>query len=188
MTATIEKKIEKRKEKICSLIDSLEREGTDRLIRYLVKNQFFEVPSSLSRHHNWRGGLAQHSLGVMEKTLELAEGSRMEHDSLIVAALLHDICKTRQFYYDEEGKLHKRNLYIKGHGHRSIKILEEIGFPLTEDERLAIRWHMGNWPKDPVLIKDREKAEKCKLWKFIRQADRKDAQLSGSYRFCLETE
>ena len=172
-----EEQIEKRKEKICSLIDSLEREGTDRLIHYLVKNQFFEVPSSLNRHHNWKGGLAEHSLGVMERALKLNHNFD-DRDSIIVGALLHDICKTRQFYYDEKGKLHKRKLYIRGHGYRSIKILEGIGFPLTEEERLAIRWHMGNWPKYPILRKDREKAEHCELWKLIHKADVQDARFS----------
>ena len=174
--------IENRKETICWLIDSLEREGTDRLIQYLVKNQFFDVPSSLSRHHNWRGGLAEHSLGVMERALKMNHNDD-KRDSIIVASLLHDICKTRQFYYDEEGKLHKRKLNIKGHGYRSIKILEEIGFPITEDERLAIRWHMGTRPKNPDLREDREKAESCELWKLIHKADIKDAKLSKKLHF-----
>ena len=177
MNANIEEQIEERKERVCYLIDSLLREGTDELIHYLVKNQFFEVPSSLNRHHNWRGGLAEHSLGVMERALKM-NTNFYQIDSIKIAALLHDICKTRQFYYDKRGKLHKRKLYIKGHGYRSIKILEEIGFPLTEDERLAIRWHMGNWPKDPEQRKDREKAELCELWKLIHKADIKDARFS----------
>lgn len=173
----MERKIEERREHICTLIDGLERGGTDDLIHYLVKNQFFEVPSSLNRHHNWRGGLAEHSLGVMDRALKMNRNYD-DRDSIIVAALLHDICKTRQFYYDDRGNLHKRKLYIKGHGYRSIKILEEIGFPLTENERLAIRWHMGNWPKDPEQRKDREKAEQCELWKLIYKADIKDARFS----------
>lgn len=169
--------IEERKERICCLIDSLERVGTGQLINYLVNNQFFEAPSSLNRHHNWRGGLAEHSLGVMRRALKMNTTESLK-DSIIVAALLHDICKTRQFFYDDRGRIHKRKLYIKGHGYRSIKILEEIGFPLKEEERLAIRWHMGNWPKEPDLRKDREKAERCELWKLIHQADIKDARFS----------
>lgn len=179
--ATVEEKIKARRERICNLLNGLGRKGTDRLLHYLNKNQFFTVPSSRHRHHNWRGGLAEHSLGVMEWALK-RNANFESKDSIIAAALLHDICKTRQLYYDERGKLRKRNLHIKGHGYRSIKILEEIGFPITEDERLAIRWHMGRWPKDPEQRKDREKAEHCELWKIIYKADCKDASLKKPRR------
>ena len=67
----MERKIEERREHICTLIDGLERGGTDDLIHYLVKNQFFEVPSSLNRHHNWKGGLAEHCLVVKERALKM---------------------------------------------------------------------------------------------------------------------
>ena len=159
---------------IIRYLKSTHREGVDKIIEYMKKNDFFEVPSSKNRHHNWPGGLAQHSLGVLKKAIQ-KNNNKLPQDSIIISALLHDICKTRQFYFDENGEIKTKKVKIPGHGYRSIRILEDLGFKLTEDERLAIRWHMGNWPDNEDARKDRAKADKSQLWKIINAADRSDA-------------
>ena len=60
----MEKEIKKNKRKIISLLYETKREGIENVIRYLEESGFYEVPSSICRHHNWRGGLAEHCLGV----------------------------------------------------------------------------------------------------------------------------
>ena len=162
------------KEIIIRYLQSTQREGVDKIIEYMKKNNFFEVPSSRNRHHNWRGGLAQHSLGVLKKAIQ-KNNNELPPDSIIISALLHDICKTRQFYFDENGKIKTKIVKIPGHGYRSYRIIKDLGLELTEDERLAIRWHMGNWPKEEEARKDRAKAEESPLWKIINYADRSDA-------------
>ena len=159
---------------IIRYLKSTQREGVDKIIEYMKKNNFFEVPSSRNRHHNWRGGLAQHSLGVLKKAIQ-KNNNELQLDSIIISALLHDICKTRQFYFDENGKIKTKKVKIPGHGYRSYRIIKDLGLELTEDERLAIRWHMGNWPKEEEARKDRTKAEESPLWKIINAADRSDA-------------
>ena len=136
-----QQEIDDNKDTIISLLRSTKREGMENVIEYLNNSGFFIVPSSIHRHHNWRGGLAQHCLGVCMIALELI--NELQKESVIVAGLLHDICKARKLYYDEDGVIHHRHTHIHGHGYRSIKILEECGLELTEEERLAIRWHMG---------------------------------------------
>ncbi|MCD8297229.1 MAG: HD domain-containing protein [Prevotella sp.] len=138
-----------------------------------MRMDFFEVPSSLNRHHHWRGGLAQHCLGVYEKAKEA--GADLPEDSLIICGLLHDICKTRKLYYDEEGNVHHQHTHIHGHGHRSIRILEQCGLKLTEDERRAIRWHMGGHHAKPEEEEDVRIARESRLWQVIHQADHRDA-------------
>ena len=168
-----EYKIKSNKEKIVSLLRRTDRNGIENVIQYLNESGFFEAPSSIDRHHNWRGGLAEHSLGVYRIASEL--NNELPKESLIIAGLLHDICKASKLYYDSKGNVHHRNTYIKGHGYRSIKLLEKCGLRLTEDERLAIRWHMGGHHAHGDEIDDVSRAKQNELWKAIYKADRLDA-------------
>lgn len=63
----------KNRERILTLLRSIKREGMENVIEHLEKNDFFEMPSSLKRHHNWEGGLAQHCLGVYERLSKTGE-------------------------------------------------------------------------------------------------------------------
>ena len=111
------------KTRIIRYLKSTGREGIEKIIRYMNANNFFEVPSSKNRHHNWRGGLAQHSLGVLEKALQ-KNNNELPRDSIIISALLHDICKTRQFGFDKNGKIKSKKVKIPGHGYRSYRIIK----------------------------------------------------------------
>lgn len=169
--------IEYNKAKIGSLLLETKREGMEKVIQYLEESGFYDAPSSICRHHNWRGGLAEHCLGVYKIASKLNDG--LPHDSIVIAGILHDICKASKLYYDTDGNIQCRHTHIKGHGRRSIKLLEKLGLLLTEDERLAIRWHMGGHhasleERDEVAI-----ARQNSLWKLIHKADRLDA--SGKY-------
>lgn len=162
---------------IISLLRKTQRDGIEDVIRYLDVSGFYEAPSSVCRHHNWKGGLAEHCLGVYRIASELNDG--LPHDSVVIAGILHDICKASKLYYDADGNIQRRHTHIKGHGHRSIKLLEKCGLLLTEDEKLAIRWHMGGHhasleERDEVSI-----ARQNSLWRLIHKADRLDA--SGKY-------
>ena len=149
------------------------------VVDYLEKNNFFEIPSSLHRHHNWEGGLAQHCLGVYDRLSKTGED--LPEDSRIITSLLHDVCKSRKIYKDKNGEWKKRReeeLHIPGHGNRSVKILEKLGLKLTSEEKRAIRWHMGGWkigerPKDE--IRDFFATKKSDLWRLLHNADRYDA-------------
>lgn len=168
-----QQEIDDNKDTIISLLRSTKREGMENVIEYLNNSGFFIVPSSIHRHHNWRGGLAQHCLGVCMIALELI--NELQKESVIVAGLLHDICKARKLYYDEDGVIHHRHTHIHGHGYRSIKILEECGLELSEEERLAIRWHMGGHHAKNDEVEEVKKARNMKLWQVIHHADHWDA-------------
>ena len=171
--------IKNNKERIIHLLNSANREGMDNVVDYLEKNNFFEIPSSLHRHHNWEGGLAQHCLGVYERLSKTGED--LPEDSRIITSLLHDVCKSRKIFKDKNGEWKKRSeeeLHIPGHGNRSVKILEKLGLKLTSEEKRAIRWHMGGWkigerPKDE--IRDFFATKKSDLWRLLHNADRYDA-------------
>lgn len=165
------------KGEIVKLLISTNREGIENVLMYFEESGFYEAPSSICRHHNWKGGLAEHCLGVYRIASELND--ELPRESLIIAGILHDICKASKLYYDSDGIIHRRHTQIKGHGRRSIKLLEQCGLLLTEDERLAIRWHMGGHHASNEERAEVERARQNPLWKVIHKADQLDA--SGKY-------
>lgn len=178
-----EEMIEENKKKIIGLLNNIKREGIENLIDYLENNYFFSMPSSIKRHHNWEGGLAQHCLGVYDRLLKT--GANLPQESIVLTSLLHDICKTEKIYKNKNGEWDERkdeDLGILGHGDRSVKILESLGIELTPEEKSSIKWHMGGWkigelPKEE--IKDFFITKKSDLWRLLHNADRYDASHNG---------
>ena len=152
------------KREFIELLLSTEREGMSNVIVELGKLGFFEAPASAHFHLDRPGGLLEHSLNVYKAAKELrAAMIRMRQeldtalpmDSLIIAALLHDVCKagiykpTVTYRRNDEGKWDKLPGYDVdysglplGHGEKSVIMLQMWGLKLTLDEILAIRWHM----------------------------------------------
>ncbi|MGJ8680566.1 HD domain-containing protein [Paraglaciecola sp.] len=56
--------------------------------------RYLQCPASLRYHHNYPGGLIQHSVEVAWDIAGIRELSPFEQDIAVVAALLHDIGKT----------------------------------------------------------------------------------------------
>ena len=155
------------KTKIIELLKATERDRIDKVIDYLEnKSDYFTAPASTAFHGNYEGALAEHSLNVynvamrvkaamVEMKPELAD--RIPDESIAIVALLHDLCKTNVY------KIEKKNRKINGvwvetdaygvdyskfplgHGEKSVIMLLSLGFALTRDEMMAIRWHMAAW-------------------------------------------
>lgn len=144
------------KDQIIKLLKSTNREGIENLIEFLEKSDFFTAPASTRFHGNYEGGLAEHSFKVYEVLKEKVEFTKMDvpEDTIIISALLHDICKT--YYYKIDYRNAKNNLGVwekvpyytvedtipYGHGEKSVMMLTEY-IKLTNEEKYAIRWHMG---------------------------------------------
>jgi len=142
------------KDEIISLLRSTSRPGIDKVIDWLdtKEHNFFVVPAARLQHDNVKGGLASHSLKVYQ--FAKAEWDKQDNnfkkkyplDSVIVSALLHDVCKKDVYSFDAEGNpISNRERRDSGHGHRSVQLLEDLGFELTPAERMAIKWHMGKY-------------------------------------------
>ena len=52
------------KEEFLLLLQSVQREGMDKLLAYIEKTDFFKAPASTRFHGNHEGGLLEHSLNV----------------------------------------------------------------------------------------------------------------------------
>ena len=144
------------KEKIIELLKSTNREGIEGLIDFLEKSDFFTAPASTRFHGCFAGGLAEHSFKVYEiyKTKIEQSGINMPRDSVIISSLLHDICKANYYKVDYRNAKNTRGEWEKvpyytvddtipyGHGEKSVMMISEY-IKLTNEEKYAIRWHMG---------------------------------------------
>ena len=144
------------KDQIIELLKSTNREGMDKLIEFLESSDFFTAPASTRFHGNIEGGLAKHSFKVYEILKEKirVSGMAIPDDTIIISALLHDICKTNFYKIDYRNAKNSLGVWEKvpyytiedtipyGHGEKSVMMLMEY-IKLTNDEKYAIRWHMG---------------------------------------------
>ena len=112
------------KDRIEQILRATGRPGIEAVIIYLETSSYFT--RGCYGHHKELGGLAQHSLEVYNHMLAHACG--ISSESIAVAALFHDLGKTRK----RDGR---------GHGNRSLDILDDCGFALTDAERMAIGRH-----------------------------------------------
>ena len=156
-----------KKKEFVELLLSTRREGIETVIVELGKLGFFEAPASTKFHLSQPGGLLEHSLNVCKVALQVRDmmigispelSERIPRESVIIASLLHDVCKadiykpTITYKKNSEGKWDKlpgyevdySNLPL-GHGEKSVIALQMWGLKLTVDEILAIRWHMTAW-------------------------------------------
>lgn len=151
--------LEEQKEMILDLLRSTERDGIDKLADYLSDStDFFTAPASTRFHNNFSGGLAQHCLNVYENFKSLLEikGIEMSEDSIIICALLHDLCKCNTYVVEtrnrknEQGQWEKYNIWATNkdvdiplpHSSRSIAIIRKF-IKLSIKEELTIFYHMG---------------------------------------------
>lgn len=146
------------KEEFIRLLRSTNRTGMEDVISFLEKSDFFKAPASTRFHGDYEGGLLEHSMKVYEILKEKIKNCSIDinipEDTLIISALLHDICKSNFYKVDYRnaknslGEWEKVPFYTiedtipYGHGEKSVMMLTEY-IKLTNDEKYAIRWHMG---------------------------------------------
>lgn len=155
-----------------NLLSNVKREGMPALMAFIKKSDFYTAPASTRYHSCHEGGLLEHSLNVYDCLMAKLENptwaealSQVEPESIVIAALLHDLCKC--YYYAVEMK--NKKVYSEtgskvdnggrydwqlvpgyttddkipyGHGEKSVMMIEEY-IRLKPVERYAIRWHMG---------------------------------------------
>lgn len=164
------------RKEFCELLRSTGRPGVDDVIADLESQGFFEAPASAGHHLNVAGGLACHSLNTCHAALKVWEGlaqldpvleKEVTRDSIIIAALLHDVCKTDIYFRsvkkrknslgqweDSEGYKVSYKSFPMGHGEKSVVMVLLSGLELSDAEMLAIRWHMGAWGVNQNSLED----------------------------------
>jgi len=168
-------------------LTKIQRPGMDKLLEYIRGSDFYRAPASTKYHLACPGGLLQHSLNVLDALRGLLQWNNIENhweyhtackvvdtipdDSVIMMALLHDICKTH-FYStstrnqknEQTGQWEKVPFYTVndmmplGHGAKSAMIVKQYT-TLTSQEMYAIWHHMGfngNYENDTAVGKSIE--------------------------------
>ena len=146
------------KEQFLELLKQVKREGINELIEFIEKTDFFTAPASTRFHGNYEGGLVEHSMKVYEILKHKVKNSVLDlnvsDDTLIIIALLHDICKVNFYKVDYRNAKNERGEWEKvpyytvddtipyGHGEKSVMMITEY-MKLTVEEKYCIRWHMG---------------------------------------------
>ena len=162
------------KQGFITLMECVDREGRDDLLYYLQnKTDFFNAPGSANGHNNYPGGLVEHVLTTYFRLRDIWMGSHHYqkdlYESLIIVALLHDVCKAN--FYVTSFKQKKEvdpvtgvdvlgpngkaiwntvqqfsivDQFPLGHGEKSVITIMQF-MKLTPHEIMAIRWHMGGF-------------------------------------------
>ena len=185
------------KARFIDILKSTGRKGIDNVLTQLENLGFFEAPASTAFHLNIPGGLVKHSLNVYDEAIALAEiqkklrpelAGRFPLESIAISALLHDVCKAEIYRKalksrkNSDGKWEYYSGYDVdyysfpiGHGEKSVIRLLYWGLEMTEDEMLAIRWHMGAFDlsfQNPEAKSNLNVAKnKCPLVAVINAAD-----------------
>lgn len=135
--------------------ENIHRKGIDDLMNWIENTDFYTAPSSARYHGAVPGGLCKHSLAVYDRLVAMDNEESIE--TLTIVSLFHDLCKTN-FYKqsmrnvkDENGKWIQTLYYAiddsylpMGHGEKSVFMIMSF-MKLTDEEALAIRWHMSGW-------------------------------------------
>ena len=152
--------MDKNRTAIENFLRATAREGIEDLLDWMEENGFYDAPCSSKYHLAKPGGLAEHSLNVLDTAILTATALCKEAgkplpldsmDSIYICSLLHDLGKAGQFgkpnYIKNEDlpfpefQTNKELLYIP-HEIRSVAIASKF-IDLTEEEQFAIIYHNG---------------------------------------------
>ena len=169
----------------------IHREGSDKLLQFLLESDFFEAPASTKYHMSKFGGLCEHSVNVYERLkriirAEYPDGKVPYSDETIaIVSLLHDVTKVNVYKMETRKQKKQRDdgsyiwedvtcytyddKFVYGHGEKSVFMIMKYMW-LSDVEAQAIRWHMGPWVHDEA----RSYGDACKsnpLVFFLHMAD-----------------
>jgi len=194
------------KDRFTTILRNTGRRGIEAVLAELDKLGFYAAPASTRFHGSEPGGLLRHVMSVYDEAvairnvqIQLSPGveSRLPLDSVAIAALLHDVCKAEvykeveKFRKDKNGQWEKYKTYgvdysnfPLGHGEKSVIQLLRWGLEMTNDEIMAIRWHMSGFDlafQSPEAKGNYAMAtEACPLLAVLKAADGLASHILGA--------
>lgn len=151
------------KEFVRRVKENINRDGVHDLLEHLLnETDFFYAPCSTRYHLCVEGGLVEHSLHTHDIFDQLCSTFMPDFpaESRAVCALFHDICKYHCYNPCKKSRKTGNLLpngkpewedytgydfveeFPYGHGEKSVYLLQKY-ISLTDEEAMAIRWHMG---------------------------------------------
>lgn len=149
-----------------TIYKDIRRPGADKLLAWLKSTDFFTAPAGAKHHGAHAGGLVVHSLNVWNRLREITLRDTIDgkaildltpetNETVAILALLHDVCKADVYHTETKRRRNPdtgtwedyqaytfRDPFPLGHGEKSLYLITKY-MALTEEEALAIRWHMG---------------------------------------------
>lgn len=149
-----------------TIYKDIRRPGADKLLAWLKSTDFFTAPAGAKHHGAHAGGLVVHSLNVWNRLREITLRDTIDgkaildltpetNETVAILALLHDVCKVGVYHTETKRRRNPdtgtwedyqaytfRDPFPLGHGEKSLYLITKY-MALTEEEALAIRWHMG---------------------------------------------
>ena len=149
-----------------TIYKDIRRPGADKLLAWLESTDFFTAPAGAKHHGAHAGGLVVHSLNVWNRLREITLRDTINgkaildlapetNETVAILALLHDVCKVGVYHTETKRRRNPdtgtwedyqaytfRDPLPLGHGEKSLHLITKY-MALTEEEALAIRWHMG---------------------------------------------
>lgn len=169
---------------------SIGRNGRAAMMYWLEnETDFFTAPASSKNHLAQPGGLAVHSLNAYNRLLEITardvfggtDGALLAEEvreTVAILGLLHDVCKVGVYHQETKRRRNPetkqwedylgytfRDPFPLGHGEKSLFLITRH-MALTEEEALAIRWHMGAYD-DAVKGGSRSMTEAMNLTPWV---------------------
>lgn len=181
-----DKQIFEKWEEFKSLLKSTNREGIENIITWLDESDFKFAPASTQYHSSMRGGLLYHSLQVyyhMYDFSNLIQFFGLTPDTIIITALLHDVCKVDTYTVSYRNVKQEDGNWVKmpyftvdeqipyGHGEKSVWLLNKKGLKTTVIEDMMIRSHMGAFRDNQYLNDVSHRFSKCPQSLILHFAD-----------------
>lgn len=142
---------------ICDLVDSLQDPRLGQLCRAMLENfesRFRRAGAARSVHHARRGGLVEHTAGVMRCAAAMCTAyPTLNRDLLLAGALFHDCGKMWENAYPEHGLAmpYADTGELLGHISLGIEVINKLWTRLLTDERKA-SWEALEPPTDHVRL------------------------------------
>lgn len=117
----------------------------------LIDMGYCSAPASSKYHGNHPGGLFEHSMKVTEIlcSLTMCKDLNIKWDrteSPVIIGLFHDLCKIDQYIVQPDGTYKFNTEGDTRHAEKSIEYIEKYtDIKLTEQEKMCILYHMGNF-------------------------------------------
>lgn len=161
-----------------------------RVLSWLHRTDFYDAPASTRYHESFKHGLLYHTLQVYNNMIGLLNVDKFSSNiesthSAALVCLCHDWCKIglyesykRNVKNEDTGRWEQVDAFRTkgspwpfGHGVTSMYLALKH-FKLTDEEALAIRFHMGKWQVEEAFNNDyQESNERFPLVLLTQFAD-----------------
>ena len=169
--------------------DEAARKRTQKCIDWLRGTDFYSAPASTQYHESFPGGLALHTLKVVQQVQYLSKlhaFTSVNYAEAILCAIAHDWCKIGKYemylknvkneetgqWEKQPGYKYKEQEIPLGHGETSLYILQRFA-PVSIEMACAVRWHMGAWQVHQTAYNEMQHANEvfpmCHLLQFADQ-------------------